>query len=911
MKRAILALVMLLCIVAVAYAIETSPNPGSAGTTTAVTGSSPITSTGGTTPVIACPTCVASGATNDLAQWNVNGENNPASPRYVANPRTATVTSTNMTVVTPGTGPFTITAANGFVNGEGVAVYQGGPNCNINSTDCGSITMGQATVAQTGYVGANGGTTVTYQYQCTATDAAYGAPAAGAASVSVNGPAVLSHPNTANGTGVQDTGGNYNTVTCPAQTGATHYVFWRNTAGVGNRLWALTDTNVLKDWINTQSFGTNGPFSNTPPASAQADVLATSIASGGGTTSLTFNDAVTQGPATLVIWPDATAAIQAAAAANSSTGGKVPLPPGFYKVRTLTPVTRTILYGAGSSIGAAKPSVLQGTPGYDVLAMPVPISDIQFRDFAINGGRNGFALVGAAGAITNVAIDGIVITGIDHADFYCNKCAMEEVWVRNAYFASGWYGYNLEGDGTGSNYINKCHFDNIQFAGQLVNSIRIYKNALVNGAVTFTRMVVTGAHQDAIYNDGPLSNSGLVIDGYSDEGVGSDFSRNQTTATCISGQNTPIVTSATGLAIGQNYTILGCGTSGDAYEGTICGIAGTTLTIQDPTCTTNTNAGTTQATAQFSTNAIFDNVYGTTNAGSFAQFRINNANLSSSGGCCGGTNTRFQVFAKSPMILDNVFASLVEDSQGATNIVDANGSIGLSRPTAAGTLFTAGQQAFPNKFNPTSPTTVTSSPGNEFNIGMVDSNLVGTGTYGKFSIWNNRAAARVRNFTLDPTNNGTFTVSTNVNTTTPTVEPGTSGMALTATTAGVQSYLATEFNISAGTNTFGLSTSYPTGTVIAYAVASRAGHFTNLMCQLSLFGTCTTAPIINVFDGTSNTGTQLQCANNATQTKGAGTAATAQTQTFAAGDQIGIYVVTQGATCLADEFSISAEATTP
>ena len=60
------------------------------------------------------------------------------------------------------------------------------------------------------------------------------------------------------------------------------------------------------------------------------------------------------------------------------------------------------------------------------------------------------------------------------------------------------------------------------------------------------------------------------------------------------------------------------------------------------------------------------------------------------------------------------------------------------------------------------------------------------------------------------------------------------------------------------------------------------------MCQLSLFGTWYYAPIVNVFDGTSNTGTQLQCANNATQTKGAGTAATAQTQTFAAGDQIGI-----------------------
>jgi hypothetical protein len=99
-------------------------------------------------------------------------------------------------------------------------------------------------------------------------------------------------------------------------------------------------------------------------------------------------------------------------------------------------------------------------------------------------------------------------------------------------------------------------------------------------------------------------------------------------------------------------------------------------------------------------------------------------------------------------------------------------------------------------------------------------------------------------------------------------------------------------------------------TVLASTVANVAGHFTNLQVVTSLGGgTCSTVPIFNVFDGTSNTGSTVT-ASASTQTKGTGTS-TAQTLTFAAGDIIGIYISTAGATCTTDQFIVSAQYSIP
>lgn len=118
--------------------------------------------------------------------------------------------------------------------------------------------------------------------------------------------------------------------------------------------------------------------------------------------------------------------------------------------------------------------------------------------------------------------------------------------------------------------------------------------------------------------------------------------------------------------------------------------------------------------------------------------------------------------------------------------------------------------------------------------------------------------------------------------------------------------IASQGTITAGPNTFGSSA---VNTVIAQTIAVQAGYFTNLVMTAALGGTCTTAPTFNVFDGTSNTGT-AKISTSTTQTKGTSTNQT-QTRTFAAGDLIGIYISTAGATCTTDTWTVSAQYSTP
>jgi hypothetical protein len=105
------------------------------------------------------------------------------------------------------------------------------------------------------------------------------------------------------------------------------------------------------------------------------------------------------------------------------------------------------------------------------------------------------------------------------------------------------------------------------------------------------------------------------------------------------------------------------------------------------------------------------------------------------------------------------------------------------------------------------------------------------------------------------------------------------------------------------------SSGFAINSVLSETVAPIAGHFTSITVTTLLGGTCTTVPQFNVFDGTSNIGTAVS-ASASTQTKGNGTTQ-AETQVFAAGDHIGIYISTAGATCTSDDFTVSAQYTTP
>lgn len=95
--------------------------------------------------------------------------------------------------------------------------------------------------------------------------------------------------------------------------------------------------------------------------------------------------------------------------------------------------------------------------------------------------------------------------------------------------------------------------------------------------------------------------------------------------------------------------------------------------------------------------------------------------------------------------------------------------------------------------------------------------------------------------------------------------------------------------------------------VIGGTTPGQAGHFTNLQI-VSGGGSCTTPPFFNVFDGASSVGTPKQ-AIAAYQSPGVATNQS-QSITFAAGDNIGIFISTQGITC-SNFFSVSAQYSTP
>jgi hypothetical protein len=135
-----------------------------------------------------------------------------------------------------------------------------------------------------------------------------------------------------------------------------------------------------------------------------------------------------------------------------------------------------------------------------------------------------------------------------------------------------------------------------------------------------------------------------------------------------------------------------------------------------------------------------------------------------------------------------------------------------------------------------------------------------------------------------------------------------SGFSLWTNSSGTmtETITGTQGSLTSGT---GLLGTLAVNAVLASTVAAYAGHFTNLQVVTSLGGTCTTVPIFNVFDGTTNVGSTVT-ASATTQTKGTGTS-TAQTQTFAAGDVIGIFISTAGATCTTDQFIVTAQYSTP
>ena len=115
-----------------------------------------------------------------------------------------------------------------------------------------------------------------------------------------------------------------------------------------------------------------------------------------------------------------------------------------------------------------------------------------------------------------------------------------------------------------------------------------------------------------------------------------------------------------------------------------------------------------------------------------------------------------------------------------------------------------------------------------------------------------------------------------------------------------------EFTLSAGTSNYG---QYASGTLIASAKMTRAGHFENLEIA-NVSGSCAAGSVVNVHDLTAATsGTGV--AGPTTGSAGGVFADQAQTLTWAAGDRIAIMVDTVGTAPCTGNFIVNATGATP
>jgi len=136
-------------------------------------------------------------------------------------------------------------------------------------------------------------------------------------------------------------------------------------------------------------------------------------------------------------------------------------------------------------------------------------------------------------------------------------------------------------------------------------------------------------------------------------------------------------------------------------------------------------------------------------------------------------------------------------------------------------------------------------------------------------------------------------------------ETGSTNPVYMCTNTGWVQVGQTEYDITSGWAATGQN-----GTVvIGVDTPTHAGHFSNLSINYA-GGGCTTAPYFNVFDTASHVGTPIQAVGGSSQ-QAYGTATNQpQTLTFAAGDNIGIIISTQGATC-PGSFTVTAHVVEP
>lgn len=227
---------------------------------------------------------------------------------------------------------LTLAAAIDFTNGQGIFLAHAGAAFTASAPS--SLTVTPSAAAGT-----------TYAYRISSVDNACGVGAAIAAVTITNGPTALTAAAPVAVT---------NNLSWSAGAGAWGYAVWRSTSGGAYQLIAVTSATALHDPGLPTAASICVP--TTPPASSLADYLVTTIASGGGTTSVALSVAATTAMSAGYVQHSDTASINAAIAALSV----LYFPAGTYNIEgglTISSSVGAMLCDAPSNTFIQSPNV--------------------------------------------------------------------------------------------------------------------------------------------------------------------------------------------------------------------------------------------------------------------------------------------------------------------------------------------------------------------------------------------------------------------------------------------------------------------------------------------------------------------------------------------------------------------------
>ena len=240
-----------------------------------------------------------------IANVSVNGARNAADYGVVSGSQ-----NTGSVTISAGSTSATLAAAGDWENGERIAVPGAGPTPSIATPTAPTVAATCSGTCATGYT-----------YKVAALDGKCGETAASVASTSVNNAVTL-------------TEAKFNMLTIPTAAGYTAFVVYRGTSPIAiipaseENASNVSPATYYRDIGGSAITIVSPCLSATPPSSAGADALYTTISSGGGTTILTLANAATTSVTSATSYHDDSVAIATAATPTSyATGVRVALPP--------------------------------------------------------------------------------------------------------------------------------------------------------------------------------------------------------------------------------------------------------------------------------------------------------------------------------------------------------------------------------------------------------------------------------------------------------------------------------------------------------------------------------------------------------------------------------------------------------